>query len=358
MPKEDRSDWVAVAPETSSGTSKEIRKPLSAFQYFQKHCGPEIKAQLGGPFDVAAFTKACHSRWKELAEEDKSPFLQMARQDLNRYNQESHAADVAALERQEKLQKERDSLMLYEDEGGSKGKRTTRGGWERQQRKKSKHEKKQRKKKSAEDGEADESKASGGSDEWDSASDSEDDEEGKPKKSREKKKAPARVMSQKQIEYQEKKRKEKEDKESYISQRQQDLRKEKAAQAKRRLEFLLQQSNIFSHFGRVKEDTAKYGIKSQPTKAGDSSAASSSGTARGRRQDGDEEEEEALEEADEHEATFLTQQPSTLGYGTMRAYQLEGLNWMIRLQENGVNGILADEVSFLVFFLQYFHGSF
>jgi SWI/SNF-related matrix-associated actin-dependent regulator of chromatin subfamily A member 5 len=26
----------------------------------------------------------------------------------------------------------------------------------------------------------------------------------------------------------------------------------------------------------------------------------------------------------------------------MRAYQLEGLNWMIRLQENGVNGILAD----------------
>jgi SWI/SNF-related matrix-associated actin-dependent regulator of chromatin subfamily A member 5 len=26
----------------------------------------------------------------------------------------------------------------------------------------------------------------------------------------------------------------------------------------------------------------------------------------------------------------------------MRDYQLEGLNWMIRLQENGVNGILAD----------------
>jgi SWI/SNF-related matrix-associated actin-dependent regulator of chromatin subfamily A member 5 len=28
----------------------------------------------------------------------------------------------------------------------------------------------------------------------------------------------------------------------------------------------------------------------------------------------------------------------------MRQYQLEGLNWMIRLQENGVNGILADEM--------------
>ena len=33
---------------------------------------------------------------------------------------------------------------------------------------------------------------------------------------------------------------------------------------------------------------------------------------------------------------------------THRNYQLEGLNWMIRLIENGINGILADEmVSFL-----------
>ena len=27
-----------------------------------------------------------------------------------------------------------------------------------------------------------------------------------------------------------------------------------------------------------------------------------------------------------------------------RAYQLEGLNWMVRLQDNGINGILADEM--------------
>ena len=56
-----------------------------------------------------------------------------------------------------------------------------------------------------------------------------------------------------------------------------------------------------------------------------------------------------LEEADTHQATFLTTQPSTLGFGTMRQYQLEGLNWMIRLQENGVNGILADEVCIRLF---------
>lgn len=28
----------------------------------------------------------------------------------------------------------------------------------------------------------------------------------------------------------------------------------------------------------------------------------------------------------------------------MRPYQLEGLNWMIKLHDNGINGILADEV--------------
>lgn len=64
-----------------------------------------------------------------------------------------------------------------------------------------------------------------------------------------------------------------------------------------------------------------------------------------RRKTDDADEDHAdLEEADEHEATFLQEQPKSIGFGTMRPYQLEGLNWMIRLQENGVNGILADEM--------------
>lgn len=41
---------------------------------------------------------------------------------------------------------------------------------------------------------------------------------------------------------------------------------------------------------------------------------------------------------------FLTKQPSSIVGGTMKPYQIEGLNWMIRLQENGINGILADEM--------------
>lgn len=33
--------------------------------------------------------------------------------------------------------------------------------------------------------------------------------------------------------------------------------------------------------------------------------------------------------------------------GTLREYQIQGLNWMISLFENGINGILADEMVIL-----------
>ena len=40
----------------------------------------------------------------------------------------------------------------------------------------------------------------------------------------------------------------------------------------------------------------------------------------------------------------LRTQPSTIVFGTMKQYQIEGLNWMIHLQDRGLNGILADEM--------------
>lgn len=42
--------------------------------------------------------------------------------------------------------------------------------------------------------------------------------------------------------------------------------------------------------------------------------------------------------------TRLVVQPTLIKHGTMRPYQLEGLNWMIKLHDNGINGILADEM--------------
>lgn len=43
--------------------------------------------------------------------------------------------------------------------------------------------------------------------------------------------------------------------------------------------------------------------------------------------------------------------------GTMRDYQIQGLNWMISLYHNGINGILADEmVSILTWCAGLLHG--
>lgn len=56
------------------------------------------------------------------------------------------------------------------------------------------------------------------------------------------------------------------------------------------------------------------------------------------------EDAEAVAEMDESRFTRVTQQPKCIKFGTMKPYQLEGLNWMIRLHDSGVNGILADEM--------------
>ena len=51
--------------------------------------------------------------------------------------------------------------------------------------------------------------------------------------------------------------------------------------------------------------------------------------------------------------------PLIVIHGTVRPYQLQGLNWMVSLHHNGLNGILADEmgpgkmlqsISFLAYF--------
>ena len=36
--------------------------------------------------------------------------------------------------------------------------------------------------------------------------------------------------------------------------------------------------------------------------------------------------------------------PHFIKNGEMRDYQVRGLNWLVQLQHNGINGILADEM--------------
>ncbi len=60
-----------------------------------------------------------------------------------------------------------------------------------------------------------------------------------------------------------------------------------------------------------------------------------------------EEDEQMLKSAQSKRRVIrLDHQPSSLSeHCKMHGYQLEGLNWLIKLHCNGINGILADEVS-------------
>ncbi|XP_047950940.1 ISWI chromatin-remodeling complex ATPase CHR11 isoform X1 [Salvia hispanica] len=102
---------------------------------------------------------------------------------------------------------------------------------------------------------------------------------------------------------------------------------------KGRLNYLLQQTELFAHFAK-----------------GDQSVSQKKGKGRGRHASKiteEEEDEECLKEEEDGISgtgnTRLLVQPSCI-QGKMRDYQLAGLNWLIRLYENGINGILADEM--------------
>jgi len=384
MPKEDRSHWVAVAPqfthEGSTGDDNVIKPAQSAFTFWQKENTEQVKsehiASNNGKFEVGLFSRAMRDRWNSLDASEKEPFEDLARSDQFRFRSESHQADVAAIERRERLQKDRETLLLDDIGGTQRGTRGQRAHKERKDKRKEKKRLKKKKKRSTvndddddDDADADGNennddrehnggdKGGGGDDDeyededessdnygdGDSSDDSSDSDDSYRKK---KKAKPApRKVSQKQLENRKRAREEKQQKETIIAEQQEDIQKSKAAQAKKRLEFLLKESSIFSHFGQVKQDqTAKSGSKTNAKKTNENEEGQGSMS---RRDHGNANQEEELEEADEHQATFLTSQPTTIGFGKMREYQVEGLNWMIRLQENGVNGILADEVSYM-----------
>lgn len=387
MVKEDRSDWVAVAPEHATTTEPAAIKPAaSAYQFFQREHSSSIHRELstsGKSTDVGALGREVSSRWQGLSPIERKKYEDLAIQDKQRFLAESHKRDVEAMQRKERLQKERETLIL-DDQGEGRTRRSRQKEQKKVEKKRmkkeekkknktaSKKEKKKAKKKrdTGDDDDSDyqedgsDSSSSSYSDDSSSTSSSSSSSDSEDSY---KKKAPKRAVkvSEAVLQRREQAKQEKLQKEQYIEQRQSDVRTERAVQAKRRLEYLLKQSDIFSHFGNVKQEKARLGLSSSaaatssqleskstttadatpsPTANNTTIVRKPSGTL-GEKVDANQDDEER-EEADEHDATFLTVQPSTLGGGDckMRQYQLEGLNWMIRLQENGVNGILADEM--------------
>ncbi|WCJ23541.1 chromatin remodeling factor17 [Euphorbia peplus] len=102
---------------------------------------------------------------------------------------------------------------------------------------------------------------------------------------------------------------------------------------KGRLNYLLQQTELFAHFAKHDPSASQKKIKGRGRHASKLTE--------------EEEDEECLKEEEDGLSgagnTRLLTQPSCI-QGKMRDYQLAGLNWLIRLYENGINGILADEM--------------
>ena len=102
-----------------------------------------------------------------------------------------------------------------------------------------------------------------------------------------------------------------------------------SSDALKRRKYLSSQSDLFSHFLHLDKS-----IDDQP---------------RRRKTEAEEDAELLEEEPEEIEEPFTFEEsPTYIKQGVMRDYQVQGLNWLISLFANGLNGILADEMySFL-----------
>lgn len=264
------------------------------------------------------------ARWKALSDADKAPYNEQEAQDRERFRKESAIADAEAAAEQEAR---RNNLIAKDGEGTSE-----RGARQRVIADREEKEERRRKRKAQLEAEMD------------------------PEVLAERQ----RVKAAKKAAAAERQRK-REEEEALLKARHKKLDKAEAQRASQRLDYLLKQSSIFSKLKMGGQHAAAAGAgggagsedeeKKQEDSNGyvshhrhDSASGKKGGKKSGRAsvelggEDGNSDDE------DTEEHVFLTKQPSCIKFGTLKPYQLEGLNWMIHLMEKGLNGILADEM--------------
>ncbi|SCV05044.1 LANO_0G17238g1_1 [Lachancea nothofagi CBS 11611] len=118
-----------------------------------------------------------------------------------------------------------------------------------------------------------------------------------------------------------------------------------------RFKYLLRLTDLFRHFISIRAKQDKNIQKL--LKSFDSDSSSHEKATSGRSQDSrhhrkteKEEDAELMEEEEEDidTAGILTESPSYIQSGTLRDYQVQGVNWLLSLYENKLSGILADEM--------------
>lgn len=129
---------------------------------------------------------------------------------------------------------------------------------------------------------------------------------------------------------------------------------------RRRYRYLLRQSDLFAHFIRAKREggsllSALQTIERQQHQQKNSNFKNGHNETvkdddhrhhhtSSNLDDDDEFGEQDEEEEDVIPPVLFTESPPFVKGGKMRPYQLQGLNWLVQLYENNINGILADEM--------------
>ncbi|ORY26420.1 hypothetical protein BCR33DRAFT_726284 [Rhizoclosmatium globosum] len=131
-----------------------------------------------------------------------------------------------------------------------------------------------------------------------------------------------------------------------------ELRKRKDADSMKRYAYLLGQTDLFAHFINLRkmrnEDVSMLNVATANDKKKKADKAEKAEKGNTRRRMTEKEEDEALLQQDEAEVDetlhVFDESPAYVAGGKMRDYQIQGLNWLVSLHHNGINGILADEM--------------
>uniref|UniRef100_A0A7S1V1Z3 Chromatin-remodeling complex ATPase chain n=1 Tax=Grammatophora oceanica TaxID=210454 RepID=A0A7S1V1Z3_9STRA len=278
---------------------RQVKTARTAFQFYQAATLKPLRAELGAGRSMGECMTELAARWKALDEDGRATFLAQEAEDRQRFAEESAEADALRL-----AESEARRANLTVQEGESHSSRGARASVDKARREK---EERRAALKAAREAEMD------------------------PEELAERE----RIRAEKKAEVDERKRK-RAAQEKAVTDRHKKMTKQESQRAQQRLEYLLKQSSIF---GKLKMGSGKPG--------GEAAAAAPEKKPHNHREHEKEvpegENEEDIEE-EEEKHVFLTKQPNCIKFGTLKGYQLEGLNWMIHLAEKGLNGILADEM--------------
>jgi hypothetical protein len=106
-----RGDWEAVEVRTID-TGINIKKPLSAYMFFNKSVHTDLKNDNGKEkeFVAGSSSRIVSQKWKELDAEGKAKYEQMAQEDKERYEEECHQRDVEVEAERDARRKENESV--------------------------------------------------------------------------------------------------------------------------------------------------------------------------------------------------------------------------------------------------------